>query len=55
MLQDQLIKTKASIAAAKTETKQAQMRHQHTKDDLKRKTQEMTQTEASFKQVGIYH
>ncbi|XP_018012651.2 structural maintenance of chromosomes protein 2, partial [Hyalella azteca] len=49
-LQDQIIKAKAAITAAKTETKQAEMRLKHSREELKRKKVEMNQTEAAYKQ-----
>uniref|UniRef100_A0A2P2I6M3 Structural maintenance of chromosomes protein n=2 Tax=Hirondellea gigas TaxID=1518452 RepID=A0A2P2I6M3_9CRUS len=49
-LQEQLIKTKANITTAKTETKQSEMQLKHSREELKRKTAELKQTEASYKQ-----
>ncbi|ROT64973.1 putative structural maintenance of chromosomes protein 2 isoform X2 [Penaeus vannamei] len=47
-LQEQLIKTKASITAAKTETKQAEMKLKHSKEELKNKQQEMKRTASDY-------
>ncbi|KAB7504389.1 Structural maintenance of chromosomes protein 2, partial [Armadillidium nasatum] len=47
-LQEQLINAKANITSAKTETKQAEMKFQHSKEMLKQKQQEMKQTESQY-------
>ncbi|XP_076058324.1 structural maintenance of chromosomes 2 [Oratosquilla oratoria] len=47
-LQEQLMKIKASIITAKTETKQAEMKLKFSREELKRKKQEMKQTEAAY-------
>ncbi|XP_047490218.1 structural maintenance of chromosomes protein 2-like [Penaeus chinensis] len=47
-LQEQLIKTKASITAAKTETKQAEMKLKHSREELKKKQQEMKRTASDY-------
>lgn len=42
------LETKASITAAKTETKQAEMKLKHSKEELKNKQQEMKRTASDY-------
>nr|XP_045609046.1 structural maintenance of chromosomes protein 2-like [Procambarus clarkii] len=47
-LQEQLINTKASITAAKTATKQAEMKLKYSQEELKKKEQEMKRTATEY-------